>query len=186
MSSGGPRRFGVAQSIVRSVSPCYKHQMLNQHIDYTIWASLRILEAAANLTPDELTRDFGTADKSILGTLLHVYGGDLVWIERVHGTSLTSRPYDARGHAGNAQSRMAARLEPLERVRCGRSPRRRPTPKSPTRPSKGMLSVSPAWQIVLHVVNHGSHHRGQAAGFIRALGKTPPVLDLMHYYRASA
>jgi uncharacterized damage-inducible protein DinB len=36
--------------------------------------------------------------------------------------------------------------------------------------------------IVLHVVNHGTHHRGQASGFLRAMGHTPPELDLDLYY----
>src|SRR4051794_10292109 len=69
-------------------------ETLRLHIDYTIWANQLILNAAAALTPEELTRDFGSADKSILGTLLHIHGGDLVWIERMYGTSLTARPFD--------------------------------------------------------------------------------------------
>jgi uncharacterized damage-inducible protein DinB len=51
---------------------------------------------------------------------------------------------------------------------------------------KGEAFRSPAWQIVMHVVNHGTHHRGQVSGFIRSLGKTPPVPDLMHFYRQSS
>ena len=42
----------------------------------------------------------------------------------------------------------------------------------------------PAWQIVMHVVNHGTHHRGAVSGFLRAMGKTPPKLDLIAYYFA--
>jgi len=52
------------------------------------------------------------------------------------------------------------------------------------RDMKGHPWVSPVWQIVLHVVNHGTHHRGQVAGFLRSMGKTPPVLDLIAYYRS--
>jgi uncharacterized damage-inducible protein DinB len=48
---------------------------------------------------------------------------------------------------------------------------------------KGVPYRTPAWQIILHVVNHGTHHRGQAAGFIRSMGKMPPALDLIEYYR---
>ncbi len=48
---------------------------------------------------------------------------------------------------------------------------------------KGNPYQSPLWQIVLHLVNHGSHHRGQVSGMLRALGKTPPPLDLIAYYR---
>jgi len=36
--------------------------------------------------------------------------------------------------------------------------------------------MNPVWEIVLHVVNHGSHHRGQVSGFLRALGHAPPQL----------
>jgi uncharacterized damage-inducible protein DinB len=36
---------------------------------------------------------------------------------------------------------------------------------------------------VLHVVNHGTHHRGQVAGFLRTMGHAPPALDLIAYYR---
>ena len=48
---------------------------------------------------------------------------------------------------------------------------------------KGNPWVSPIWQIVLHVVNHGTHHRGQVAGFLRSMGHAPPPLDLIAYYR---
>jgi len=34
------------------------------------------VEAASKLTAEELTRDFGTADKSAMGTLVHMFGVD--------------------------------------------------------------------------------------------------------------
>jgi uncharacterized damage-inducible protein DinB len=49
--------------------------------------------------------------------------------------------------------------------------------------SKGNAFVSPIWQIVLQVVNHGTHHRGQVSGFLRAMGHVPPPVDLIAYYR---
>lgn len=154
---------------------------LKTHIDYSVWANQRMLDAAAALTPGELTRDFETADKSVLGTLLHVYGADLVWIERMHGKSLTVRPYDAEELAtlqsgwppvGDRWKEYVATL--TEEAAEG---------EIAYSTFRGDAFRSPAWQIILHVVNHGSHHRGQAAGFMRSMGKTPPVLDLMHFYR---
>src|SRR5262245_34288686 len=55
------------------------------HLAYTTWAANRLLEAASQLTPEELTRDFGTADKSVMGTLAHVFAADRIWISRVKG-----------------------------------------------------------------------------------------------------
>ena len=158
--------------------------MLKRHIDYTIWASRRMLDAAANLTHDELTHDFGSADRSILGTLLHVYGADLIWLERVHGISLTNRPYDAQATLADLQAAWPPVWDRWKEYVAGLTPETTQAEIAYTT-FKGDAFRAPAWRIILHVVNHGTHHRGQAAGFIRALGKTPPVLDLMHFYRSA-
>lgn len=157
-------------------------ETLQLHIDYTNWASKKILDAAAELTPEELTRDFGSADRSILGTLLHVYGGDYVWIERMQGTSLTRRPYDEQATLTTLQREWPRVWDRWQKYAAGLTPETAEAGIAYTT-FKGAPYTTPVWQIILHVVNHGTHHRGQAAGYIRALGKTPPALDLMDYYR---
>ncbi|MGH9661231.1 MAG: DinB family protein, partial [Bryobacteraceae bacterium] len=58
---------------------------LRTHLRYTAWASRRLIEAASGLNDEELTRDFHTADHSVLGTLVHVYAADRVWLGRIQG-----------------------------------------------------------------------------------------------------
>jgi uncharacterized damage-inducible protein DinB len=58
---------------------------LRTHLDYSAWASARLVAAASALAPEELTRDFGTADHSVLGTLVHVYAADRIWLSRIRG-----------------------------------------------------------------------------------------------------
>ena len=48
---------------------------------------------------------------------------------------------------------------------------------------RGNAYAQPVWQIILHLVNHGTPHRGQISGFLRSMGHTPPPLDLIAYYR---
>jgi uncharacterized damage-inducible protein DinB len=36
---------------------------------------------------------------------------------------------------------------------------------------------------MLHVVNHGTYHRGQVTTLLRQLGAEPLLMDLMHFYR---
>ena len=48
---------------------------------------------------------------------------------------------------------------------------------------RGNTWSQPVWKLVFHVVNHATHHRGQAAGFLRTMGRTPPALDLVAFYR---
>jgi uncharacterized damage-inducible protein DinB len=57
--------------------------VVRTQLDYSQWASDRLVAAASTLSPEELTRDFGTADHSVLGTLVHIYAADRVWFGRI-------------------------------------------------------------------------------------------------------
>ena len=59
-----------------------------------------------------------------------------------------------------------------------------PTSRAPIpyRSIRGYDAVANVEQVVLHLVNHGTLHRGQVMGMIRQLGIEPPGTDLMHYY----
>ena len=41
----------------------------------------------------------------------------------------------------------------------------------------------PVWQILLHVVNHATLHRGQAMSILRQMGIAPPHIDFMNFYQ---
>ena len=43
----------------------------------------RLLDVAAKLPPEELTRDFQTSDKCVLDTLVHIYVADRIWLSLV-------------------------------------------------------------------------------------------------------
>jgi uncharacterized damage-inducible protein DinB len=47
----------------------------------------------------------------------------------------------------------------------------------------GSPGETPVWQIVMHVVNHATLHRGQVVAMMRQLGAKPPATDLLYYYR---
>ena len=61
-------------------------ELLRTHIQFTQWANGRLVAAAGALTHGELTRDFGTADKSVLGTLVHLFAAERAWLGRLLGT----------------------------------------------------------------------------------------------------
>jgi uncharacterized damage-inducible protein DinB len=156
--------------------------VLEIHLDYSAWASLELVRAATRITEEELTLDFGTADGSLLGTLVHVFAADRIWLARVMGDP-------APGYATNRDRDLAVLQSEWPRLHeqwkewiRGLTPKSVEAPLSYT-DMRGNTWTQPLWKIVLHVVNHGTHHRGQAAGFLRALGHTPPKLDLIHYYR---
>ena len=51
----------------------------------------------------------------------------------------------------------------------------------------GQPGKSSFWQMLQHVVNHGSYHRGQVTTMLRQLGAAPAKsTDLITFYRERA
>lgn len=175
----GSRAVHFASNLERmTIAPA----VLRTHIAYTAWASRRLLHAAAELTPDELTRDFGTADRSVLGTLCHIFGADRIWLAR-----LTQAPQ--QGFVAESD-RTLAFLETewpalFERWTDFAGTLTEESIAAPVSyiDLKGNPWTQPLWQPILHFVNHGTHHRGQVSGFLRTMGHPPAPLDLAAYYR---
>jgi uncharacterized damage-inducible protein DinB len=44
----------------------------------------------------------------------------------------------------------------------------------------------PVWQMLMHLVNHGTQHRSEAAALLTAKGRSPGELDLINYAEALA
>ncbi|MBI3681898.1 MAG: DinB family protein [Acidobacteria bacterium] len=158
-------------------------ETLRLHLRYTAWASRRLAGAAAQLSEEELARDFRSADKSVLGTLVHVYAADRLWLGRIQGNP------PARFLDPDADMKLSVLEDDWpaldERWRQWAAALTDNSVREPVRYKdlKGNPYVTPLWQILLHVVNHGTHHRGQVSAMMRAMGRTPPPLDLILFYR---
>jgi uncharacterized damage-inducible protein DinB len=156
--------------------------VVRTHIDYTAWASQRLVRAAGELSDEELNRDFGTADHSVLGTLVHTFAADRLWLSRFSGSPHPGFISDADRRLSVLQDHWPALHERWRQWAAGLTDDKVREPLSYS-DMKGRPWREPLWQLVLHVVNHGTHHRGQVAGFLRSLGHNPPVTDLVFYYR---
>jgi uncharacterized damage-inducible protein DinB len=161
-------------------------EVLQHHVDYNNWATRRLLNAASGMSQDELSHDFGTADKTILGTLAHLYAAEGNWLARMReGTA-------AIQHRTTEDNQLESLLPKWTEVQngwktwVGQLPPEAPNQVMEYYDLQGRKWAQPLWQILLHVVNHSTHHRGQVSGFIRALGKTPPPLDFILFVRENA
>jgi uncharacterized damage-inducible protein DinB len=153
-------------------------------IDFHYWARDRVLDAAELLTPEQFTRDMGGSFKSIRDTLAHLYSAEWAWYQRWHGTSPTAMvPFEQfpdvasiRRTWSEHESRMRAFLNSLGDDDINRV--------IEYRMLDGRPGSSPLWQMVQHIVNHGSYHRGQLTTMYRQLGAAPAKsVDLIRYYR---
>src|SRR5260370_37282439 len=136
---------------------------IRTHFDYTAWASARLVNAAGTLSPEELTKDFGTADHSVLGTLVHVYAADRIWYDRIHGNLLVRFIEPERDmHLRVLQNDWPALLRQWRELAPPQ------TEESPaTNASYKDLKVhpyeTPLGQIALHLSDHATHPPGPVA-----------------------
>ena len=157
-------------------------EFLTGHLRFTRWASDRMLQAARALTKEELHRYLYSSYPSVHATLLHIFRSDRIWLSRVTAKpisptepgeeSLTLDALEQKWHAVHDQFiAWASALSQqqidgdLDYVNM-----------------KGEAHTLAIWQIVLHVVNHGSYHRGQLTTMLRQLAHVPPNTDLSTYY----
>jgi uncharacterized damage-inducible protein DinB len=153
-------------------------------LDFHYWARDRVLDAAAGLTSEQFRRDLGGSFKSVRDTLVHLYSADWGWYQLWHGVSAAEMPsfdqfpdVDTVRNAWTAQeSKMRAFLNSLADADANRVIEY-PLPN-------GATGSFPIGQMVQHVVNHGTYHRGQLTTMFRQLGVEPPTgTDLIRYYR---
>lgn len=158
-------------------------QLIRNHLEYSIWATDRILNAASELTPEQRERDFSTATGSVRGTLSHILQSERMWLRRIQEGS----PSIPRTIAGDEKWDCLLERWPSIHHAWQDWASRLSDEEAETvidyTDLKGEPQRRPAWQIAFHVVNHATHHRGQVSGFIRALGKTPPPLDFIVFVR---
>ncbi len=154
------------------------------HLRYTKWATARTLETAADLSSDEATRDLGVSFGSVLGTLIHTFCADRMWLSRIEGKGRSSMLDPGEELSlGALQERWPALHDRWLQVAAGRSDVSIGEDVVYQR-TNSEDQRTPYWQVILHLVNHASYHRGQVASMLRQLGRIPLNTDLVTYYRS--
>jgi uncharacterized damage-inducible protein DinB len=157
---------------------------LQDLLDYHYWARDRMLAALDTLTDEQYTRDLASSFRSIRDTAVHVYAAEWVWYSRWQGESPTAlvRPETLptvgalRGAWLEHEVKMRAFLDVMAQRGLDHV--------MPYTLFSGDRGESQFGQMLQHVVNHASYHRGQITTMLRQIGATPPKsMDLIAFYR---
>lgn len=162
------------------MTPAYARTL----VDYHYWARDRVLDAVALLDADAYARDLGSSFPSMRATLEHTFGAEVVWLQRWQGDAEASFPAEFpddidglravwRAH----EQAFRAFVDTLDDAALQRVVR--------YRLRSGAEASSPLWQMLVHVVNHATYHRGQVTTLLRQLGASAPAsTDMIAFFRA--
>ena len=148
---------------------------------YNGWANRRVLDTAAQLTPQQLTTEYGASFGSIHNTLVHTMAGHWIWLSRWQGTSPTAM----FGPADFADlPAIAARWDEIERdtqTFVASLDEAAPERIIEYTNTKGRSFAYPLWQLMLQQANHATQHRSEIAMILTDLGHSPGWLDFIKY-----
>ena len=155
-------------------------------LDYTVWANHRAMRAAATLSVEDFKRELGSSHGGVRGTLVHTMGAEWIWLERWKGASPTS-PLDEAEFADVMAVRERWTVIEEHRASWLHSLRQSALAETIRYTTLDRRSFEgPLWQLVQHVANHSTYHRGQVVTLLRILGAKATSSDMVVWDRERA
>jgi uncharacterized damage-inducible protein DinB len=159
-----------------------------QFADYNHWANRRIYAAAFEMPYEAYRRPTGVFFGSLRGTLNHLLLTDRLWLKRLtgegeHPNQLNAILFDDLQELARARMVEDARLI---RVVGGYGDADLAAAVS-YQTTSGKPQQQPLREILMHLFNHQTHHRGHAHACCSIVtGREPPTLDLLAFQRGLA
>jgi uncharacterized damage-inducible protein DinB len=156
----------------------------NELFGYGSWANARMFEAAESLPEEQVVAGATSSFPSVGATLAHIVGAEWIWLRRWLGDNPRSFPAWTSTYPGLMALRAeltaleAERASFLARLTDGDLDR-----EVTYRRMDGQAFSQGLGQLIRHVVNHSTYHRGQLAAQLRQLGHAPPSTDFVRYLR---
>jgi uncharacterized damage-inducible protein DinB len=145
-------------------------ELLKQYAAYNIWAHQKMLEAILAIPEEKQMADVPSSFSSLYKTVLHVWDAESIWWQRMKMQEHIIRP--SENYTGSMQDASSALLNQsrlweewvtnasdlsLDHVFQYQNTKRE-------------VFKMPVYQMIHHVFNHGTYHRGQLVNMLRQLG----------------
>lgn len=151
---------------------------------YNRWANQRLYETAAALSEAQLTQDRGAFFGSVFGTLNHILTADRIWLHRITKTGPNPASLDERQCDDFAELRAVRDIEDQRFLQAVEDlDDRRLAEMLVYRNMRGERQEQPFGQVLSHIFNHQTHHRGQAHTLLTQAGLSVPPLDFIYFLR---
>jgi uncharacterized damage-inducible protein DinB len=148
---------------------------------YNQWTTAKILNCTANVTHEQFVAPASFPHGGLRGTLVHALFAEWLWRNRWEGSSPTTRfQLEDFPDFESLHRRWMYEEEKLMAFVEGLSDERLNSPFS-YHDTKGRPFERVLWQAMMHVVNHGTQHKTEAAAMLTELGHSPGDIDLIYY-----
>lgn len=152
--------------------------------DYNRWANARVLRACQDVPAEALFAPAQCSFGSLMGTLAHTYGAEVIWRLRLLEHKPPTRIANAADFASLAELRVQwseeeARMQRQVAALTHEDLDRWVEYSTLTGKPQG----STLWKGLVHLVMHGMQFRSEAGMLLSALGHSPGDLDFIFFQR---
>ena len=142
------------------------------------WARDKLMALARELDDEALDRPFEMGPGSLRATLRHLYGAERIWFERWQGAE---QPQFSRSRTIVAMDDLWQAFRKLAAARNEYIDGQDLTRPITYTDQDGRTRTNRLGDLMLHVCNHGVHHRAQALNMLRHLDAELPRLDYVDW-----
>jgi uncharacterized damage-inducible protein DinB len=143
-----------------------------------------MLDAVAAITSEQFLRPMGNSFSSVRDTIADICAAERIWITRLKGEKLQGLQKPDRIPDIDAARKEWAELEGEMREQLARLGAEAVERTIEYQDLRGNDQSDVLWQMLQHMVNHGTYHRGQITTMLRQLDSAPPrSMDLITFYR---
>ncbi len=159
-------------------------ELLKQYATYNIWASLKIIDIILSLPEEKQMAELPSSYNSLYKTVLHIWDAESIWWQRMKLQERIDVP--SQNFKGTMQELVNGLMQQSKKWEEWIT-------------TASDLSIEhvfqyqtlakeqfkqPTWQMLLHVFNHGTYHRGQLINMLRQLGlEKLPATDFIVWSR---
>ena len=148
---------------------------------YNQWANAKILNATSDVTSEQFLAPATFPHGGLRGTLVHTLFAEWIWRHRWEGTSPVVRlkPEDfptfetLRSRWEDEEKLLLSFVDDVTDERLNS--------RFFYTNTKGDPFERILWQVMVHLVNHGTQHRSESAALLTDLGHSPGDIDLVYF-----
>ena len=148
---------------------------------YNQWANAKILSAVSNVTNEQFLAGASFPHGGLRGTLTHALFAEWIWRHRWEGTSpvIRLKPEDfprfesLRARWMDEEKLLMSFVDKVTDEKLNSHFLYTATDGSPY---ERIL-----WHTMLHLVNHGTQHRSEAAALLTDFGQSPGDIDFVYF-----
>jgi uncharacterized damage-inducible protein DinB len=148
---------------------------------YNQWANAKILNATSDVTSEQFLAPATFPHGGLRGTLVHTLFAEWIWRHRWEGTSPVVRlkPEDfptfetLRSRWEDEEKLLLSFVDDVTDERLNS--------RFFYTNTKGDPFERILWQVMVHLVNHGTQHRSETAALLTDFGHSPGDIDLVYF-----